>query len=167
MGRRKRGQRRKKGRFNYILASILIVTVLGVGAALLIGSLTTPSSNGDSGIVMYYSPTCGCCKNYLKYLRDKGLDVKAVEVHDVAKVKKELGIPRDLWSCHTLLLSDYFIEGHVPYKAIKKLLDERPDIEGIALPGMPPGSPGMSGEKQGEFTILALDGGDVKVFMRI
>ncbi len=164
--RKKRGSKRRS-KLNYVLAPMLMLIVLGVGAVFLLGLLTNNPSNVDSGITMYYSPTCGCCKNYLQYLRDKGLDVKAVEIHDVVSVKKEIGIPRDLWSCHTIILDGYFVEGHVPFKAIKKLLNERPDIDGIALPGMPPGSPGMSGEKQGEFSILSLDDGVIQLFMKV
>jgi hypothetical protein len=77
-------------------------------------------------------------------------------VDDMTNIKNGLGIPQDMWNCHTSMVGDYFVEGHVPVEAISKLLDERPPIDGLALPGMPAGSPGMSGAKTVPFTIYAI-----------
>ena len=117
---------------------------------------------------VFYSPDCGCCANYIKYLKDKGFNVKPIPMGNIESVKYELKIPQNLWSCHTTKIDKYFIEGHVPIEAIKKLLEERPDIDGIALPGMPYGSPGMSGFKSTTFEVYKIIKGQSEdVFIRV
>ncbi len=86
---------------------------------------------------------------------------------DFEDVKVELNIPDDMWSCHTSIVGGYYVEGHVPVEAIQKLLRERPEIDGIGLPGMPQGSPGMSGTKSGPWVIYAISGNAVEEFMTI
>lgn len=85
----------------------------------------------------------------------------------MASVREKYQIPKDMGSCHTTVIEDYFVEGHVPIEAIKKLLKEKPDIDGIALPEMPAGSPGMAGQKTEAFRIFALRDGKVSKFMTI
>lgn len=116
---------------------------------------------------LYKSPTCGCCGQYVEYLQANGLNVQVTEVADPNALKTELGIPQELWSCHTMKIGKYFVEGHVPLEAIQRLLETQPDIEGIALPGMPAGSPGMSGAKTEPFIIYSLAKGAVSEFMRL
>lgn len=101
------------------------------------------------------------------YLQANGLEVQSVRSDDYAKIKAEYGIPVNMRGCHTSIIGDYYVEGHVPVEAIWKLLDERPPIAGIALPGMPSGSPGMGGEKERPFTIYAIVGGQIDVFMTV
>ncbi len=127
-----------------------------------------PVANYSDTITIYHSPTCGCCELYENYLRGFGLQVNSVEVSEaqLAQIKAELGIPQNLWSCHTVKIGNYFVEGHVPIEAINKLLEEKPNIKGIALPGMPPGSPGMSGIKTSLFTIYAYDGSNIFTFIK-
>ncbi len=86
-------------------------------------------------------------------------------VDDVTDMKNDLGIPQDMWSCHTSMVGDYFVEGHVPVEAIRKLLDEQPPIEGIALPGMPSGSPGMPGVQAQPLTVYSIVDGETNEFM--
>ena len=87
---------------------------------------------------------------------------------DMSSVKKEYQIPEHLAACHTAIIGDYFVEGHIPIEAIEKLFEEKPDIDGIALPGMPAGSPGMPGQQREAFIIYAaLRDGTVSEFMRI
>jgi len=88
--------------------------------------------------------------------RSKGAAVQSVDIDDLAYLKTSLNTPRDMWSCHTSVVGDYFIKGHVPVEAVRKLLDEKPDIRGIALPGMPASSPGMGGVKNQPFTIYSI-----------
>ena len=88
-------------------------------------------------------------------------------VDDTGAIKKELNIPDDMWSCHTSLVGDYYVEGHVPIEAVRKLLEEQPDIDGIALPGMPQGSPGMSGEKEEPWVVYSISASGVEEFMTI
>ncbi len=82
-------------------------------------------------------------------------------------MKEELGVPEQVWSCHTSVLGKYVIEGHVPVEAIQKLPDERPAIDGIALPGMPQGSPGMSGEKSEPWVIYSIVDGGIEEFVTL
>lgn len=121
-------------------------------------------------ITVYKSMSCGCCSVYASYLQKKGVDVNLPEISDekLTGLKEQFSIPSALRSCHTTLVGDYFIEGHIPLEAIQKLLDEKPDIKGIAMPGMPSGSPGMPGAKTGPFVIYAVakDGSSYE-FMRI
>jgi len=130
------------------------------------GVRAAPEGNGPA-ITVYASPDCGCCHEYIPYLEDNGFTVETVSITDVTGTKADLGIPEEAWSCHTAVIGDYVVEGHVPVEAIDKLLAERPRIDGIALPGMPPGSPGMGGEKTEPFQIVAIQGTDLKPFMTI
>ena len=106
---------------------------------------------------LYKAPNCTCCLKYAEYL-EKTTDAKieSKEVDDLAVIKEEYGIPKDVESCHTMDTESYFVEGHVPREAIGKMALEEPDIAGISLPGMPTGSPGMPGEKTEEFVIYAV-----------
>lgn len=137
------------------------------------GDGTSASGDGGGAIdttmpVMYASPTCGCCQNYAPYLQDNGYDVDVNLDEDLAEVKSRAGIPAEAEGCHTTTLDGYVIEGHVPVEAIDKLLRERPAVDAIALPGMPAGSPGMSGTKEGPFEILSItDGAVVGSYMSI
>lgn len=117
-------------------------------------------------VEIYHSPTCGCCENYEEYLKTNGFEVKSIELVDLENIKDDFGIPRNARSCHTVKIGKYFVEGHVPIEAIKKLLDEQPEIDGIALPGMPPGSPGMPGIKTQPFVIYSISNGNINEFMR-
>lgn len=118
-------------------------------------------------LVVYKSPTCGCCVGWISYMKKNGFDVEDVNTEDLTSIKDEHQIPYSLQSCHTAVIGDYFIEGHVPIEAVNKLLEEKPDIDGIVLPEMPPGSPGMPGVKRGEFIIYSLKDGVESEFMRL
>jgi len=117
-------------------------------------------------MTVFKSASCGCCVQWAPYIQREGFDVETVST-DMASIKQQYGIPRNMESCHTAIIGDYFVEGHVPIEAIEKLLAEQPDIDGIALPAMPAGSPGMPGVKQGPFTIYAVKDGEVSTFMTI
>lgn len=118
-------------------------------------------------VTTYRSPTCGCCVGWEEYLKTAGFEVESVVTDDVTAIKDDLQIPDEMRSCHTALIGDYFIEGHVPIEAIQKLLAEQPEIDGIALPGMVQGSPGMSGEQSEPFVIYSVADGTVDEFMTI
>ena len=99
-------------------------------------------------VVVYKSPTCGCCEGWIEHLRAAGFQVDARDVPEYAellKVKADAEVPNQLQTCHTALVDGYVVEGHVPVEQIKRLLADRPDVVGIAVPGMPMGSPGMEG----------------------
>ena len=118
-------------------------------------------------VTIYKEPTCGCCVNYIGYLQDQGYRVETIEIQDMSSIKNKYGIPRSMESCHTMVIGDYFIEGHVPIEAVEKLLSENPDIDGIALPAMHAVSPGMPGTKAGSFVIYALQDSTAGNFMVI
>ena len=112
---------------------------------------------------LYKNPECTCCEQYAKYLRSNGYTVKVVPTHDLSAIKRQHSIPEQLEGCHTLVIGDYVVEGHVPYKHIDRLLAEKPAIKGISLPGMPQGSPGMVGRKQEPFVIYEIGNDPKKV----
>jgi hypothetical protein len=115
-------------------------------------------------VTMYKNPQCGCCEEYAKYLRRHGLTVSVTPTHNMSMISRQNGVPERLAGCHTMLIGRYVVEGHVPVGAIRKLLAERPDIRGISLPGMPDGSPGMSGTKTAPFQVLEISDGAEKIF---
>ncbi len=119
--------------------------------------------------VIFKSQSCGCCTNYVSYMkRQNGFDVTITNLEDISSVKEKYAIPSSVQSCHTMIVGDYFVEGHVPVEAVRKLLDEKPAIRGIALPGMPEASPGMPGSKRQPFEIYAVaNDGSTSLFMRI
>lgn len=112
-------------------------------------------------VVLTKSPTCSCCTGHQAYLEGNGFHVQVQETDDIPAIKDGYRIPPELRSCHTSMVGRYVVEGHVPLAAIEQLLAERPDIDGIALPGMPPGSPGMGGQLEGPLVVLAFDDGAV------
>src|SRR3989344_4644764 len=118
---------------------------------------STSSITAKNKIIVYKSQYCGCCSGYISYLKQQGFDVESVEAsEDLSSIKSKYGIPDAMESCHTSVIGDYFIEGHVPVEAINKLLNEKPTVNGIALPGMPPGAPGMPGQMLGNIQIYSV-----------
>lgn len=117
--------------------------------------------------IAYRSPTCGCCENYEEYLTRHGFAVESEVTDDLDPVKERYGIPPDAESCHTVIVGNYVVEGHVPVEAIQKLLDEQPDVDGIALPGMPSNSPGM-GEPNGQpLEVISVTDGETAPFVTL
>jgi len=94
-------------------------------------------------VISFRSASCGCCKKWINHLRDNGLEVVDNIVEDVSAIKNQYQIPNNLRSCHSAQIANYTIEGHIPIESINKLFSETPSIKGIAVPGMPLGSPGM------------------------
>lgn len=110
-------------------------------------------------IVMHRSPSCGCCLKWAQRAREAGFDVVVDESQDVMALKRKLGVPENLVSCHTSIAGGYAIEGHVPLKHVRKLLAAKPKVRGIAVPGMPLGAPGMEveGYAGDAFQVFAFD----------
>lgn len=94
-------------------------------------------------MTVYKSPTCGCCKEWIKHVEKNGFTVKVISMDDPTPMKRTAGVPSSMESCHTALAGPYVIEGHVPADLIKKILAERPALLGLSVPGMPLGPPGM------------------------
>jgi hypothetical protein len=118
-------------------------------------------------IIVYKSPTCGCCTKWVSHLQENGFEVETIDLQDMNSVKAEVGISRQLASCHTAKIGGYVIEGHVPASDIKRLLKERPDVVGLTVPGMPMGSPGMEGHRKDNYDVLTFtNSGETAVFSR-
>jgi hypothetical protein len=135
--------------------SILLLLSLAVAIALL-GTSSAALAEGDT-IHVYKSPTCGCCAKWIDHLEKNGFEVSTSNVPDVAPIKRANGVPAKLASCHTAVVGGYVIEGHVPAADITRLLAERPKIAGLAVPGMPTGSPGMEGPNPERYEVIAFD----------
>jgi hypothetical protein len=118
-------------------------------------------------VEVFKTSSCGCCYGYVLFLEEEKFKVKQTDMRSLHLIKKKYNIPLEMQSCHTTILGKYFIEGHVPIEAINKLLKEKPDIDGISLPGMPIGTPGMPGEKEEPYIIYQLVDGKSSVFMTI
>ena len=117
-------------------------------------------------VVLYKNPQCDCCEGYAAYLRQNGFAVDIKPINDLATMSRQAGVPEELEGCHISMIDGYVVEGHVPIAAIRKLLAERPAIIGITLPGMPMGSPGMTGKKQEPYVIYAVaKDGTARVYM--
>ena len=106
---------------------------------------------------VYKDPTCGCCANWVTHMKMRGFDATATDVRDMAALKAKYHVPSQLQSCHTALVNGYVIEGHVPASDVQRLLDQRPKVVGLAVPGMPIGSPGMEGPNGKPYDVLTFD----------
>lgn len=100
-------------------------------------------THADEVITIYKQAYCGCCEDWADYIRQAGFEVNVVSVNDIALINEQFGIPQNVAACHTAKLADYYIVGHVPAPDILKLLEDKPDVMGLSVPGMPVGSPGM------------------------
>ena len=123
--------------------------------------------NTKQVVEVFKTPSCGCCYGYVLFLEEKKFNVKQTDMRNLHSIKQKYNIPVEMQSCHTTIMGKYFIEGHVPFEAVDKLLKEQPDIDGIALPGMPIGTPGMPGDKDEPYVIYQLKDGKSSVFMTI
>jgi len=139
------------------LASIFVATAIFASSPLAADEVAM------SG-VLYKNASCGCCAKWGEYLRENGFEVEIVNMDDLTPIKEAHGVPLEYEGCHTFVIGDYAIEGHVPVGAILKLLEERPAVRAISLPGMPTGSPGMGGDKDGPLTVYAIGDGEPTVF---
>ena len=133
--------------------TILIALIASVISG---GAFGTGSAIAAEEVTLYKNPQCGCCEAYADHLRQNGFDVTVRPTHDLALMSRKAGIPDNLQGCHLAFVDDYVVSGHVPVATVKRLLTERPDVRGITLPGMPMGSPGMSGVKSEPFTIYSI-----------
>jgi hypothetical protein len=119
-------------------------------------------------VTVYKSAACACCQAWVEHLVENDFEVAAVNVEDLAAVKAKHAVPGRLVSCHTAVVDGYVVEGHVPAEVVRRLLEERPEVLGIAVPGMPVGSPGMeAGDRRDPYEVLTFDAeGGTTVFER-
>ena len=119
---------------------------------------TIADTMADRTMVVMKTPTCGCCAAWVELARREGLEVEVTDTEDYEGMKAMANVPEPMWSCHTTRIGGYTVEGHVPFAAVRKLLDERPDVVGIAVPGMPMGSPGMGDDPDARYDVIAYGG---------
>ena len=138
-----------------------VVGILAAAAPVSAGELQQPRAApaAKPSISVWKTATCGCCGLWVEHMRQNGFETAVVDVPDLEPIKRKLGVPPSLASCHTALVNGFIVEGHIPADAVRRLLKERPAVAGIAVPGMPIGSPGMEvpgGHKQ-PYAIVAFD----------
>ena len=121
-------------------------------------------------MAVYKTPTCGCCAKWVEHMKQNGFTVHVTDMNDLSTIKTKHGVPSRLQSCHTAVVNGYVVEGHIPAADVKRLLKEKPAVAGLALPGMPQGSPGMEAPPQivpPPYDVLTFDKkGATKVFAR-
>ncbi len=119
--------------------------------------LATDGEFAPPVITVYKDPSCGCCEKWCRHLASNGFVVQPQDVKDVDAIKKQMYVPEKLQSCHTALVGRYVVEGHVPADLIKKMIKEQPQFLGLAVPGMPSGSPGMEGDTKDKYEVVTFD----------
>lgn len=130
-----------------------------VAALVALAAMTLPAFAEPIPAMMLKNPSCSCCETYAAYLEQNGFKVDIKPTNDLEQISANLGVPSDLQGCHTVEIEGYLVTGFVPVDAVNKMLAERPAITGLALVGMPNGSPGMGGQKTETFTIQSFTGG--------
>lgn len=150
-----------------VLQGIVLCVALGAALESMAQPLQQDSRQALPVVDVYKDPQCGCCKAWAEHLRRNGFTVILHEVNDVPAARKRLGMPNRYGSCHTARAGQYLVEGHVPAADIKRLLKERPKAIGLAVPSMPPGSPGMESDHPVSYeTLLVGKDGNASIFAR-
>jgi len=145
---------------------LILITVIIVSG----GVVFTKYINKNMSLAvmtLYKDPNCGCCTGYAAALRNIGVKVNVVQTDNMAEIKNKYNINPEQQSCHTITYNNYFIEGHVPMEAVLKLIKTQPDVDGIGLPRMPSGTPGMPGPKYAPYKVFQMKDGRVDSFMTI
>ena len=139
---------------------------LGAGAVLAAAPTLLRALDAPVKMTVYKTASCGCCKDWVKYMEGQGFSAAVVDMNDLSGIKRSSGVPAKLESCHTALVGGYVVEGHVPADLVKKILAERPKITGLAVPGMPVDAPGM-GNGMTPYDVIAWDkAGKTSVFAK-
>lgn len=126
-------------------------------ASLTLVAIPSPSQSSGPLVTVFKNPTCSCCGKWVEHFKTNGFTVKVQEVNDTAAYERQYRVPRAMVSCHTAVVNGYTIEGHVPAAEIKRLLNERPKAVGLALSGMPAGSPGMEAAHNEAYSVMLFD----------
>jgi hypothetical protein len=129
-----------------------LYTLAAVGSVSLAGSARAAGET----MVVYKDPNCGCCHVWADAMKKAGFSVQAEYVDDLDTVKDRFAVPADMRGCHTAVVAGYYLEGHVPLDAVMRLLSEKPEIAGLAVPGMPAGSLGMGDDPRASYDVLAV-----------
>lgn len=140
------------------IGMLILVAGAAAGLTVLLTGQGDPVAGAAGEVVVYKSPVCSCCAEWVEHMEDAGFDVRVEHPRDLASVKGRLGVRPELSACHTAVVGDYVVEGHVPAADVKRLLQERPaGVAGLAVPGMPVGSPGMEGPGSDPYDVLTFD----------
>ncbi len=131
-----------------ILKILSLISVLAV-----FSSQINAAENKE--MTIYKSPYCGCCTGWGEAMKKAGFSVKTINIEDLSEIKMQSSVTEELAGCHTAILGKYILEGHVPLEAIEKLMSEKPDVRGIAAPGMPAGSLGMGYDKDAKYNVYS------------
>ena len=122
----------------------------------LMAALPLPALADGIAAKLYKDPNCGCCEEHANYLKANGFDVTVIPTKHLTQMQEVSGVPSELAGCHTIRIGDYVFEGHIPADSIKRFLKEKPAAKGLSVPGMPAGSPGMSGTKEGPLHVYTI-----------
>jgi hypothetical protein len=140
-------------------------SVVVAGAVTLLQAGTVFAAE-EEVITVHLDPNCGCCSGWVQHLREAGFRTNVLETRDLDAVKRKLGVPDDLAACHTAEVSGYVVEGHVPAAALKRFLAEKPNATGLAVPGMPVGSPGMEDGNPEPYEVVLFGPAGRRSYMR-
>ena len=146
-----------------------ITGAIAIAALALIGVVVAQQKPAGPLVEVFKSPTCGCCSQWVEHMRKAGFTVRTTDINDLSEIKKSRGIPVEVQSCHTATVSGYVVEGHVPPADVQRMLKEKPAIAGIAVGGMPIGSPGMESPyvKAEPYNVMSFDkNGTTRVFAK-
>jgi hypothetical protein len=147
-----------KGRFLIMIAKHFLRLFLAAGFTLVTSGLTAAPPATEPAMTVYKTRTCGCCGKWVDHLRANGFTVNVKEVEATDEIRRQMGVPDKLVSCHTGVIAGYAVEGHVPAAEVKRLLKEKPKAKGLAVPAMPIGSPGMEqGSRVDTYWVLLFD----------
>lgn len=141
-------------------------TLLAAGGAMLV-AWSLPGLAAATPVTVHKTPWCGCCAGWAQHLKRNGYAVTIEEAEDLDPIKRMLGVPAHLEACHTAVVEGYVVEGHVPAEAIAQLLAQRPALTGLAVPGMPMGSPGMEGATSEAYDVIGFGPAGEAVFLHI
>jgi hypothetical protein len=145
------------------------VLALAVAAFATFGTAVAQQQQAAPLVEVFKTPTCGCCSKWVDHMRANGFTVRTSDLNDLTQIKKSRGVPARVESCHTAVVNGYVVEGHVPASDVHRLLKEKPAISGIAVGGMPAGSPGMEypGTKAQAYDVMSFDkSGAMRVFAK-
>jgi hypothetical protein len=145
-----------------------IIIFLTICISIVAANLFADNTTAAETITVYKTPTCGCCEGWVDYLRDEGFTVETIDLDVLTDIKAKHGLTdQRLMSCHTAIIDEYVVEGHVPVNDIRRLIEEKPDIVGITAPGMPQLSPGMHSRIPKDYDVYSFNkDGDIEVFSR-
>lgn len=148
--------------FGSLVASLLLAASFAIAS----DGRAEPSS--ETAMTVFKSPYCGCCAKWVDYMREHGFDVTVRDMEELDVIKRTAGVPGDLEACHTATIDGYVIEGHVPVEAVQRLLGERTKVRGLAVPGMPAGSPGMESPRPESYSVYSFEpNGERTVYMSV